>query len=323
MADDVSGRHRPALPPDGEDPPAQQPSPYRRIPVLFTDTFELVGRRWRELFVIAIVAAAAAVVALVLFLSGGNILFDELIETDEFEAFAAAVGENGPLSDTSQTGAGSDSLVVAWNALLDSIDADRVRSGVLLIGLGVLVSILGLAPIIAASRVALADVDGNELTANSALADGFKQVPKVLVLALGYLAVLAATVLVIVLLFMVHGALGVLGLLMAVGVLGVFGLLVQMHFVCAYVEPGYPRVGRWWLLIKRRKAATWGRVALIAVISFGISWSSSLIASPLPSPYGDFVANVIVAPIVGILTATAHVLMYADLSGRGRPSPLQ
>ncbi len=320
------------MPPDGEDwrpdyapPPGggyssgSIPSPHRRIPDLFNDTFNLVGRRWRDLVIIAIVLAAVTVLSLVPFTLGGNILSSELVDTDEFEALTVDSTEADDISDESDDAFGD------W---VDSIDSDRLGSGVALIFLGLLASLLAWAPTVAFALVALDDVEGRPTVVSRALLTGLVRVPKLLLLAIIYVVALAAAVFVLAIALVVgygiHLALGViLTIAFAAAFLGLLLLLVplvQLHFTIAFVEPGFPSRGRWWTLMRRALPGTWGRSALVLVMSTGVLWVLGLSMFTLPYAYGSFIVNVLFSPIVGALTTIAYVLMYADLTGRGRPS---
>ncbi len=299
----------------------RMPSPHRRIPVLFNDTFNLVGRRWRDLAVIAIVLAAISVLSLVLFTLGGNILSDELVATDEFEALTVDSTEADDVTDA------SDDAFADW---VDSVDSDRVGRGVALFFLGLLVSLLSWVPTVAFALVALDDVEGRPTVVSRALLTGLVRVPKLLLLGVVYVVALAAAVFVVaialVIGYSIHLALGViLTVAFVAGLLGVLLLfvpLIQLHFTMAYVEPGFPSPGRWWELMRRAMPGTWGRSAMVMVMSTGVLWVLGFSMFALPYAYGSFIVNVLFGPIVGALTTIAYVLMYSDLVGRGRSSPL-
>ena len=166
------------------------------------------------------------------------------------------------------------------------------------------------------------------MVASRALGTGLARVPKALLLvviyAVAFVAVAIALGLVVVVASLVHGVLGILAGLAAIGAfLGTLFLLVplvQMHFVLAYVERGFPSFGRWWRLVSEHKAATWGRSMLIFLANIAVGSVLWLGLLALPSPYGDFISNAIAGPIIGALSAIAYVLMYVDLSGRAQPS---
>ncbi|WP_419838459.1 hypothetical protein [Candidatus Poriferisodalis sp.] len=289
---------------------------HRPIPALIGDTFNVVGRRFREIAVIAIVAAAVAVISVAAITSALDIVNEEILENPRFEEL---------IDLTAQEQAESEDIEVAVEAWLESTEGDRLVNAGLLVAAGVLVSLLGWATTIAFSLVALDDVEGRFSTIGGSLRTGLARVPKALLLSIVYLAVflvmlIALGIALFVLSFM-HPYLGVAAFVVGIAVAFLYFMpLIQMHFVVAYVEPGFPSFPRWWRLLAGNLAATWGRSSLIilANIAVGLILWIGLLA--LPSPYGDFISNAIVGPIFGALSAIAYALMYADLSGRSRPS---
>ncbi|WP_419865308.1 hypothetical protein [Candidatus Poriferisodalis sp.] len=285
---------------------------HRPIPDLIGDTFGIVGRRFREIAVIAIVAAAVAVVSVAAFTSAFDIVNDEVFENPRFEEF---------LDLTTNEFAGSEEVEASLEAWLDSIDRNRLVNAGLLFAVSVLVWLLGWATTIAFSLVALDDVEGRPSAIGPALATGLARVPKAILLSIIYLALLLVLVvalgIVLFVLSFMHPYLGIAVFVIGiVGAVAYFVPLIQMHYVIAYLEPGFPSFRRWWRLLTGNKAATWGLSALIALanIAAGLVLWLGLLA--LPSPYGDFISNAIAGPVLGALSAIAYALMYADLSGR-------
>ncbi len=58
-------------------------------------------------------------------------------------------------------------------------------------------------------------------------------------------------------------------------------------------------------------------VAVISIVAAAIAVISVAL---VPSPYGDFISNAIAGPIIAAIMTIAFALMYADLSGRSRPT---
>lgn len=81
---------------------------------MLTDTFNLVARRFADLAVIVIVAAAIAVPMVALFMTASHTLISELVESPEAEH----------LADLASTGADADAVVEALETWRDSIDGD-------------------------------------------------------------------------------------------------------------------------------------------------------------------------------------------------------
>lgn len=323
---------------------------HRPIPELIGDTFGLIGRRFRDVAVISIVAAAIAVISIALFSTSSGIIEEEILENPRLEEFldlldddastvavtnvnptaeelvAAWEGDEDALETLIAEGESVDEREQAWEAFVDSVSWDRVANAVLLFGAFLLVSIVGGATTVALSLVTLDDVEGRPSSPASALATGLARVPKIVLLTLMWAAVflvmLAVLGVVAVIASLVHAFLGLLALLVAIGVtvatFVVFAPLIEMHFVMAYVEPGFPSPAKWWRLLADNKLATWGRSVLIFVAYALIGVVLWLSLQALPSPYGDFISNAIAGPIIAAVMTIAFALMYADLSGRSR-----
>lgn len=285
---------------------------HRPIPDLIGGTFSVVGRRFREIAVIAIVAAAVAVVSVVAFTSAFDIINEEILENPRFEEF---------MDLTAQQEVESEEIEAAVETWLESVEGDRLVNAALLLAASLLIGLLGWATTIAFSLVALDDVEGRPSAIGPAFRTGLARVPKAVLLGIVYLAVSVALLIALgigmFVLSLMHPYLGVAFLV--VGILGTilyFMPLVQMHFVIAYLEPGFPWFPRWWRLLAGNKVATWGRSALIFLANIAVGLILWLGLLALPSPYGDFISNAIAGPILGALSAVAYSLMYADLSGR-------
>lgn len=275
-----------------------------------------MGRRFREVAVIAIVAAAVAVVSVAAIVSALDIVGDEILENPRFEEF---------MDLAAQENAASEEIEASLEVWLDSIEANRLVNAGLLFAASLLVSLLGWATTIAFSLVALDDVEGRNTPIGRSLRTGLARVPKAILLAIIYFALFVALLIplgiAMFVLSLMHPYLGVAFLV--IGIVGTtlyFMPLVQMHFLIAYLEPGFPSFVRWWRLLAGNKAATWGRSALIILANIAVGLILWLGLLALPSPYGDFISNAITGPILGALSAIAYALMYADLSGRSRPN---
>ncbi len=114
---------------------------------------------------------------------------------------------------------------------------------------------------------------------------------------------------------MARTSLGILWLLAYWAAVVVFFPLLTIYFVMAYVEPRIPSPRRWRRLIRGRKAAIWGRVVLIGMAAnlVGCGLAAGLGALPMPALYGDLVVNAAILPLIFVLSAVCHLLMYADL----------
>ena len=273
--------------------------------MLVRDTFELVGRRWRDLGEFAIVGAAGFLVAFVLLFLGLNALFGG-------EFFSKVEELSSPAMDSADE----------MNAWLESFDVTPTTTAVVLLFLFLFASVVGYeVQNIAVSNAALDDLEGREVIAGSVLARAFRRTPKVFLfgvlvgVAIGLAACGGCA-----LMYLIDPALSILWALMVLPFLIVFAPLVPILMVMAYVEPKLPTPRRWLRLMKGNKAALWGRMMLIVIVTgvFSFALSLSLGALPMPALYGELIANVIIAPIMLTLSAVAYLLMYADLTGRNR-----
>lgn len=269
---------------------------HRPVPDLIGDTFGLISRRFRDVAVISIVAAAIAVISVALLTAVSRIVEDEIFENprfeelldlldDEFSADVAAEAEGAASEFTPVTGEevrvvslNGDATSEAWEAFVDSVSFDRLANAALLFVAFMLVSIVGVATTVALSLVTLDDVEGRSSAPAGALATGLARLPKIVLLTILYAAVffamLAVLGVVVVIASLIHALLGSLSVLVMIGVtiatFAVFVPLIEMHFVMAYVEPGFPSPRRWWRLLEDNKLATWVRSAVIFAASIAV-----------------------------------------------------
>ena len=296
MAGD-STRPLPALPPGAERPqwhhrpPA--PGELRRIPDLVRDSLSLIGRRWRAFGEYVLIAAAGYIVALVMLFLGLNALFGG-------QFFAKLDELSDPLGDS----------YVGFGAWLESFEVTPTATAFVLIVAFGLTTLAGFfVQDIAITRMALDDVHRREINFGKTLAASVRRMPKVMVLAIvAAVAVCGPCILGVYLPFSLF-------LLWALPML-VIAPLLGIYFVMAYVEARIPSPRRWWRLMRERKAAIWGRVALMGLILFAVEMAAafSLGALPLPALYGDLITNVMVIPLTFVVTAVVHSLIYADLT---------
>ena len=307
-------RPRPALPPGVERPQWHHrplaPGELRRIPDLIRDSLSLIGRRWRPFGEFVLVGVAGYLVAFVMLFLGLNALFNG--------QFFSKISEL-----TDPTGG----TVVDYEAWLESFDVTPTTTAiVLLIAFGFACCLGFLVQEIAVTRMAHDDVRGRPISFGETLMAAIRRMPKIFGLSvlLGVVMGLAGCGLGALLLWAAP-VLGVLWLLAYFGAFVVFFPLLTVYFVMAYVEPRIPSPRRWWRLIRGRKAAIWGRVMLLGfaanIVGFGLA--AGLGALPLPALYGDLFINAMVFPLIFVLGAVFHLLIYADLMTREQPaSPL-
>ena len=300
-------RPRPALPPGVERPQWHYrplaPGELRRIPDLIRDSLSLIGRRWRPFGEFVLIGVAGYLVAFVMLFLGLNALFDG--------QFFSKISEL-----TDPTGG----TVVDYEAWLESFNVTPTTTAiVLLFAFGFACCLGFLVQDIAIARMALDDVQGRPVNFGETLIASIRRMPKVFGLSvlLGLVMGLAGCGLGVLLLWAAP-VLGVLWLIAFLGAAFVFGPLLAVYFVMAYVEPRIPSPRRWWRLIRGRKAAIWGRVVLLGIAAniVGFGLGTGLGALPLPALYGDLFINAAVFPLIFVLGAVFHLLIYADLMTR-------
>ena len=286
------------------------PGELRRIPDLLRDSLSLISRRWRPFAEFTLIGVVGYLVAFVMLFLGLNALFGG--------QFFSKISE---LTDPTAE------LVVDFDAWLTSFDVTPTTGAiVLLFAFGLACCVGFLVQDIAITLMALDDVQGQPGSFGGTLATSIRRMPKIFALSvgIGLLIGLAGCGIGALLLWLAL-PLGILWLLGYWVAFVVFFPLLTIYFVMAYVEPRIPSPRRWWRLIRGRKAAIWGRVMLLgiapSVVGFGLA--AGLGALPLPALYGDLVINAVVLPLIFVLGAVVHLLMYADLIARGDMAPLE
>ena len=307
-------RPQPALPPGVERPQWHHrplaPGELRRISDLVRDSLSLIGRRWRAFAEFTLIGVAGYLVAFVMLFLGLNALFGG-------EFFSKISELTDPTAE----------LVVDFDAWLKSFDVTPTTAAiVLLFAFGLACCVGFLVQDIAITRMALDDVQGQPGNFGETLATSIRRMPKIFALSVGIGLAIGLTGCGIgALLLWLALPLGILWLLGYWAAFVVFFPLLTIYFVMAYVEPRIPSPRRWWRLIRGRKAAIWGRVMLLGiaanVVGFGLA--AALGALPLPALYGDLVINAVVFPLIFVLGAVVHLLMYADLISRDDLAPLE
>jgi len=260
----------------------------------------LIGRRWRPFGEFVLIGVAGYLVAFVMLFLGLNALFNG--------QFFAKISEL-----TDPTGG----TVVDYEAWLESFDVTPTTTAiVLLIAFGFACCLGFLVQEIAVTRMAFDDVRGRPINFGETLMAAIRRMPKIFGLSvlLGLVMALVGCGLRVLLLWAAP-VLGVLWLLAYLVAFVVFFPLLVVYFVMAYVEPRIPSPRRWWRLIRGSKAAIWGRVMLLVfaanLVGFGLT--AGLGALPLPALYGDLFINAAVFPLIFVLGAVFHLLIYVDL----------
>ena len=267
----------------------------------------LIGRRWRPFGEFVLIGVAGYLVAFVMLFLGLNALFNG--------QFFSKISEL-----TDPTGG----TVVDYGAWLESFNVTPTTMAIVLLFAFGLACCLGfLVQEIAIARMALDDVQGRPVNFGETLIASIRRMPKIFGLSvlLGLVMGLAGCGLGVLLLWAAP-VLGVLWLIAYFVALIVFFPLLSIYFVMAYVEPRIPSPRRWWRLIRGRKAAIWGRVMLLGVAAnvVGFGLGTGLGALPLPALYGDLFINAAVFPLIFVLGAVFHLLIYADLMTGEQPA---
>lgn len=288
---------------------------HRPLSDLATGVLGTIRRNARALAVVTAAAIVSVIVAVVS-VSAIDTAAAAVIDIPEAEILLEALSDDG-LSEQELSELFSD-----W---ADAADISAAVAAVVLFAASQLLWLLLMLWLSAAvSLVAVADAEGGPQMSLStvvrmAAARSFKAALLTVVYAAAFLAAVAALVAVVAVSAFVHPVLAVLA-----GLCGVAGLLTaaafvlplaQIHYVIAYAEPGVPSVSRWRELLSGAAAATWARSTLLILVV------AAVYVMMLPAEwYGGYALTALMEPIVTSAFAVAYALMYADLSGRVRPS---
>ena len=311
---DNNQRPRPAPPPGAERPQWHHrplaPGELRRIPDLIRDSLSLIGRRWRPFGEFVLIGVAGYLVAFVMLFLGLNALFGG--------KFFSKISEL-----TDPTGG----WAADFDAWLESFDVTPTITAIVLLFAFAFACCLGfLVQEIAISRMALDDVRARPIRFGETLAASVRRMPKVFGLSvlIGFVTCLVGCGLGVLLLWFAP-PLGIVWLLAYFVASVVFWPLLTVYFVMAYVEPRIPSPRRWWRLISGRKAAIWGRVILLGIAAniVGFGLGAGLGALPLPALYGDLMINAVIFPLIFVLGAVFHLLIYADLITSEESAPAE
>ncbi|MXV88319.1 MAG: hypothetical protein F4X53_12235 [Acidimicrobiales bacterium] len=298
MADDDM-RPRPVPPPAGSSRGERRPGKHRPMGALWADTFSVVGKRWRDLAVAAIVGSAILLVALV----AGLVGVDELFDGQFWEKIDAL------FSGEIQTSAEID----AWMASFQLTLSPQALS--LLIA-ALVASFLAILQAAASAQVARQELSGMDAGGNAAMSIAISRLPVLLLVNLVLFTMQAVVFGINVGLNAVAYPLGVLWDVVTLVVMAVAAPLLTILWVMAYLEPGVPSLRRWVGLLGRSKAATWGRVVLLDLVRMILAAAVFfvLMVSTVPFAYALAIVIVLVWPLtVGVVTV-AQVIMYEDLA---------
>lgn len=266
---------------------------------LWADTFSVVGKRWRDLAVAAIVGSAILLFALV----AGLVGVDELFDGQFWEKIDAL------FSGEIQTSAEID----AWMASFHLTLSPQALS--LLIA-ALVASFLAILQAAASAQVARQELSGMDAGGNAAMSIAISRLPVLLLVNLVLFTVQAAVFGINVGLNAVAYPLGVLWDVVTLVVMAAVAPLLTILWVMAYLEPGVPSLRRWVGLLGRSKAATWGRVVLLDLVRMILAAAVFfvLMVSTVPFAYALAIVIVLVWPLtVGVVTV-AQVIMYEDLA---------
>ena len=269
---------------------------------LWAGTFSVVGKRWQDLAVAAIVGSAIWLIALVAALVGVDELFG-----GEFWVRIDAL-----FSGEVQTAA----EVEAWMA---SFQLTLSPQAVSLLLVALVASFLAILQAAASAQIARQELSGMDAGGSAAMSVAISRLPVLLLINIVLLALQAALYGISVGLAAVADALGVVWDLGTLAVTAVVVPLLTILWVMAYLEPGVPSLRRWVRLLGRSKAATWGRVVLFELARMVVAAAVFfvLMLATVPFAYSLAIVIVLVWPVtVGIVTV-AQVIMYEDLASDG------
>lgn len=271
---------------------------HRPVGALWADTFAVVGKRWRDLAVAAIVGSAIWLVAVVSALLG----VDELFDGQFWEKLDALF--SGDIETSAE--------VEAWMASFNFTLTPRAVSLLLVALIAGFFSIYQAA---ASAQIARQHLTGLDAGGGVAMNIALSRLPVLLLIGLALFAIQTVAVGIGVGLGAVTYSLGVLWDLVTFVITAVVVPLLAILWAMAFLEPGMPSLRRWRQLLGRNKTATWGRVVLFDFSSSAIAMVVllGLLVAGLPFAYSAVVLFVLIWPVtVGIVTV-AHVIMYEDL----------
>ncbi len=265
---------------------------------LWTGTFAVVGKRWRDLVVAATLGSALWLVAFVSAYVGVDELFDGQFWTKLDALFDGEI----------ETAAEVD----AWMASFKFAFTPQA-AGLLLVAL--IASFFSILQAAVSAQIARQELVGIDAGGSTAVSIALSRLPALLLINVALVVVQAVLFLVGLGLTVVADPLGAVWDLLTLVVSVVIAPLLTILWVMVYVEPGLPSLRRWNRLLGRNKLATWGRVMLFDLVRmvFAAVVFLVVIASPFSFAYSLAIVVVLVWPVtVGIVTV-AHVIMYGDL----------
>lgn len=265
---------------------------------LWAGTFAVIGKRWRDLAVAAILGSAAWLVGMAAAYVGIDELFD-----GQFWAKLDAL-----FSGEIETAAEVDAWLVSFEFTL-------TPQAVSLLLAALVASFVSVLQAAASAQIARQELTGIDAGAAAAISIAISRMPVLLFINLALFAVQAAVFGVRIGLDAAAYTLGVLWGFVTLIVMAVVAPLLTILWVIAYLEPGLPSLRRWRLLLGRNNMATWGRVVLfdLSRMAFAAAAFVILMVFTVPIAYSLAILIVLIWPATVGFVTVAHVIMYGDL----------
>jgi len=277
----------------------------RRPGLVLTDTFSILGRRWRSCVAAALVYFAGLAAMLVLGLVAGNAILGEELD----EAWSR-------ISDP-----GFDPASEEHTTYFESLEVDLSPTSLAAILLGVVALwIAGNIMRATVARVAVSDLRDRDLAPSEALRQALRRVARLLGLDLQLAAMAVLAMLVLVVAAAISPLLLIL-LIPALMVGAVYGsVVVWIAYVAASVGPASWSLGYGARLIRGRFWATFGRMLLVLAALAAAYLAFGLVAELTGSASDRFlvvstVAQTVAATAAGVVALVATAIIYHDLGG--------
>lgn len=293
--------------------PEPEPGEMRRPGQLIASSLSIARRRWRSCAAAGLIYLAALVMAVVLFIAGGNNLLR---------------GELGEIWDRI-TDPGFDPQSPEQTAYFESLELDLSVVNLATILLGVVAFWIAHNLLQATvARVALHDLRNPSLSPSGALRQGLRRVPRLVGIDLQVLAMLVVAVFAVVIAESAAPVL-LIPLIPALLVAAVFAaVVVSLAYVVASVGPATPALAYSARLVKGRFWRTLVRMLLVVVVLTAASLVAGLIITFVFAFIGAWtgsesvgiqvvsqLAQTVVGTGITIVGVIALAIIYHDLGG--------
>ncbi len=274
---------------------------------LVGSTFSLTGRQWRDCAVAALVSVAAQVVMVALILIAANDI---------------VMGELGEIWDRVSDPAGFDPTTPENEAYFESLEVDLSPVNFVPIALALLIVwVAGNLVKATVTRIALSDLRGRVLSVSGAFKQALPRIPRLMGLDLKILAIFVVAMVVAVLAGFVAPVLLILLLPAVVAGFILAIAVISLAYVVASVGPAEPSLRYGLRLVRGRFWASLGRMLLVWLVIFAISFAVGIVPALLGAAAGPSfqlvsqAVQTVVGAALGVLGLVAAMILYDDLGG--------